>query len=447
MIKYLFRDILCKTLFLKGKEVIDINMNPAALITGNITKGVTGGQSRGSASPADPLIFQKHLMAGGDTEQKQANGTLGSSGFSGVLNSIANLMNEVDQGKPSPQLSQTPENGVVEGSLNEKTGMQQGDATEETENGIVKNDQTMMAGNVITPEIPISMPVPQGENDDILLSPTVQGVASGSRGQLNLTQAENLITNPEIVAKAGKPDAIASQLILPEIKRTVAVGGKSVTEDLAAVTGQESPGVTKAQESLKIANIQQTTGIHSLLPEKDNSTASPMRIEGVPTAFSSSVTTVLKEIVTERQISSATSVIEKTVVEQLSNGMMKVSSREAGKVVIKLAPEHLGSVEVTLSKKNGQTMVRVVVDRSETLDIVRSDIRSLEKTLIESGVDVRSNSISLALKSSSGNTDSGGQTLNGNDRSIGHDISKRQEVSEIPRQIIEGRGGILNIRV
>jgi hypothetical protein len=433
MIKYLFRDLLCKTLFLKGKEVIDINMNPAALITGNITKGVTGGQSRGSASPADPLIFQKHLMAGGDTEQKQANGTLGSSGFSGVLNSIANLMNEVDQGKPSPQLSQTPENGVVEGSLNEKTGMQQGDATEETENGIVKNDQTMMAGNVITPEIPISMPVPQGENDDILLSPTVQGVASGSRGQLNLTQAENLITNPEIVAKAGKPDAIASQLILPEIKRTVA--------------GQESPGVTKAQESLKIANIQQTTGIHSLLPEKDNSTASPMRIEGVPTAFSSSVTTVLKEIVTERQISSATSVIEKTVVEQLSNGMMKVSSREAGKVVIKLAPEHLGSVEVTLSKKNGQTMVRVVVDRSETLDIVRSDIRSLEKTLIESGVDVRSNSISLALKSSSGNTDSGGQTLNGNDRSIGHDISKRQEVSEIPRQIIEGRGGILNIRV
>lgn len=422
-------------------------MNPAALITGNISKGVTGAQSRGSASIADPLTFQKHLMAGGDSEQKQANGTLGSSGFSGVLNSIANLMNEVDQGPTGQQLSQIPENGVVEGCLNEKTGKQEGGATEGAEDGIVKNDQTIMAANLITPEIPISMPVPQGENDDIFLSQPVQGGLGGSRGQLNLNQVENLITIPETAVKAGKSDAMASQLIFPEIKRTVALGGKSATEDLAVVIGQGGAGATKAQESLKVANIQQTTGIHNLLPEKESSTASPFRVEGLPTAFSSSVTTVLKEIVTERQILSATSVIEKTVVEQLSNGMMKVSSREAGKVVIKLTPEHLGSVEVTLSKKNGQTMVRVVVDRSETLDIVRSDIRALEKTLIESGVDVRSNSISLALKSSSGDTDSGGQSLNANDRFIGNDISKRQEVSEIPRQIIEGRGGILNIRV
>lgn len=420
-------------------------MNPTALITGNITNTATGAQMRGSAGSADALTFQKHLGAGNNQGQNQAPTLKAQSGFTGILNSVANLMNGTAQEESGQTLTELLEEGVTDGIPVEGKGLEQDALTE----GVgVKNLIDAQAGlgvTVITPETQLPLPVVQNEGEKLLVAIPMQATVMGSRNPVNLIPAENVTTSSEVVGKVGKPDAMAAQLILPELKRAAISETKLLKDDLAGISVQNGVTAAKGQETLKVSNIQQFAGLQNILSERDAPGSSTLRTEGVLTSFTPSVTTVLKEVVTDRQISATSAVTEKTVVEQLSNGMLKVSSREAGKVVVKLSPEHLGNVEVTLSKKNGQTMVRVVVDRSETLDIVRTDIRALERTLIESGIDVRSNSISLALKSSNGDEDT--RSFNENPQSAGPDISINREISEIPRRVIEGRGSVLNIRV
>ncbi|WP_315923142.1 flagellar hook-length control protein FliK [Mesorhizobium sp. SP-1A] len=408
-------------------------------------KTITGAQVRDAAGQTDPLAFQKHLMSGDTLDQISGTKISAPSGFSGILNSVTNLLNEAVQSPPTTGET-VPELVDGVGVLTEGV-LPVDEAASDNVDDVVSDEVQSVLGAVAV-DVPLAVQPKQVAGDQVTVSAAVQDFTTGSRRPaypLDIPQVEVPASGTPVAMKADKIEFAAVQFALPEMKRVVTPNSKSSGEDPAVLVGQSV--AVKGGDGLKVSSVQQATGVQSLAADGDRQPSAQLRSETVPSSFSAGVTTVLKEIVTERQVSSSTAVTERTVVEQLSNGMLKVATKQGGKVVIKLTPEHLGNVEVTLAKKNGLTMVRVVVDRSETLEMVRSDIRSLERSLIESGIDVRSNSISLALKSSSGDADAGHQAFDGNSNQPRAGGKNNSEVSDVPRRAIEGRGGILNIRV
>lgn len=429
--------------FLTEMWITGNNMNPTALLTGNITKTATGAQVRDASGQTDPLAFQKHLMSGNALDQISGAKVSVPSGFSGVLNSVANLLNEAVKSPAGETVSE-----LVDGvEVLSEGGIPVGEGAS-SDMGNVVSDEVQSVLGVVAVGMPIAEQSKQVAGDQVAVSATVLDFATGSRRTsypLDFPQVEVPASGIPVAMKADKIESAAVQFALPEMKRVLTPNLKSSADDSAVAVGHSA--AVKSGDGLKVSNVQQTAGVQSLAAVGDGQPPAQLRSEAVPSSFSAGVTTVLKEVVTERQVSSTTAVTERTVVEQLSNGMLKVATKQGGKVVIKVTPEHLGNVEVTLAKKNGLTVVRVVVDRSETLEMVRSDIRSLERSLIESGIDVRSNSISLALKSSSGDADAGHQAFDGNSNQPRAGGKNNSEVSDVPRRVIEGRGGILNIRV
>lgn len=437
-------------------------MNLSALLTSNINRPATGVAVRDTAGQADPLAFQKHLASGNLTDQDSGLKTGGPSGFSGILSSVAVLLTE--EGK-SPVLGEggvDPNVGVVIEGEASLPGQPSPDSP------VIKiGDETLEPAKTLETAV-------NDEAASILGAASIVGIAVEGQTQIDVSNAgfvqtgiqndvlasarrpvlvadqgllENVTPNTASMLKDGKVDSAASQFIMPEIKRTTAVQSKSPAIDPTIVSTQqtEKTGV----DASKVVGVLKSSNVQGLVADGDKPVSSLLRSEA-PAPMSAGVSTVLKEIVTERQISSTTSVVERTVVEQLSDGMLKVATKQAGKVVVKLTPEHLGQVEVTLAKKNGLTTVRVVVDRSETLDMVRADIRSLERSLIDAGVDLRSNSISLALRSSAGEmgAEGRGQGAQANSSSASNVPGKtNNETMNAPRRIIEGRGSILNISV
>lgn len=404
---------------------------------------ITGAQVRDAAGQTDPLAFQKHLMSGNPLDQISGAKMSVPSGFTGILNGVASLLNKVAQapaGEPAAELVDgvqvLPEEVLpVEGGVS-------GDA------GNVLSDEAQSVLGAVAVEVPLTVQPQSVAGDQAAVSAPVQDIATGTRRPiypLDIPQMEAPAVGTPVAMKADKIESAAAQFAMPEMKRVVTTNSKASADDPAVIVGQST--ASKGGDGLKVSNVQQSAGVQSLATDGDRQASPQLRSEAVPSSFSAGVTTVLKEVVTERQVSSTTAVTERTVVEQLSNGMLKVATKQGGKVVIKLTPEHLGNVEVTLAKKNGLTMVRVVVDRAETLEMVRADIRSLERSLIESGIDVRSNSISLALKSSSGDADAGHHAFDGNSNQSRAGGKTNSEIPDVPKRVIEGRGGILNIRV
>ena len=437
-------------------------MNLSALLTGNVAKSTTGAPVRDVAGHSDPLAFQKHLNSGISADQAVGQKMDASSAFTGVLNSVAALL--VENGNPvvGPPLAK---------DISGVTGGGEVSLLPETtpDLALIADSETVPPAELVQTEVvdevvsalgtlvvgAVAMDQPKGNVTDTGVSQVgIQDAVLTASSRPNLA-ANNVVLEDAVTGKSGAPlvlkaeklEAAASQFVMPEIKRAAAPQGKNTSID-AIVAGQV---VTKeGLDASKISAVQQSPNVQALVADADKPVSSLMRSDASSVSVSTGVTMVLKEIVTERQVSSTTAVTERTVVEQLSNGMLKVATKQSGKVVVKLTPEHLGQVEVTLAKKNGLTTVRVVVDRAETLDMVRADIRSLERSLIDAGVDMRSNSISLALRASAGEANSDSPDFGGhsnNSKASSAAGNNNNEKMDVPRRVIEGRGSILNISV
>lgn len=438
-------------------------MNLSALLTGNVAKSTTGAPVRDVAGQSDPLAFKKHLNSGISADQADGQKMDALSAFTGALNSVAALLAEngnpvvghplakdisgvTGEGEVSLLPETTPDLAlVVDGETVPPAELVQTEVVDE----VVSILGTLVVGAV-------AMDQPKGNVTDTGVSQVgIQDAVLTASRRPNLA-ANNAVLEDAVTGKSGAPlvlkaeklEAAASQFVMPEIKRAAAPQGKNPSIDPAMIAGQVV--AKEGVDASKISAVQQSPNVQAFVADADRPVSSLMRSDAISVSVSTGVTTVLKEIVTERQVSSTTAVTERTVVEQLSNGMLKVATKQAGKVVVKLTPEHLGQVEVTLAKKNGLTTVRVVVDRAETLDMVRADIRSLERSLVDAGVDMRSNSISLALRASAGEANSDSRDFGGhsnNSKASSAVGNNNNETTEVPRRVIEGRGSILNISV
>lgn len=446
-------------------------MNPTALLTALTGKVTTGAQDRENVGQTDPMAFQKHLFHEGGFLKSPGTVTVAPA-FSGILSGLGVLLAENVA---------TPK--VVEGNV-QNDGIEVASNEEGISQTVLPSNLVQVVhGQKIASSDEVVAGVEDGSGDETqeiasAMSSLIAGVVDPQHGEASLqgvgvapdsvqlgnVSPKRVLLNtgsaPAEVPQAGvsmsargeKPEASAavSAFIMPEMRRisTPAASGDGVkgsnVDPSAVLSGANKTG----DSAPEIKPVQQLVNTAKLAQSGDGAKPMVLRNDAGLTPFSSGVTAGLNEVVTERQVSPNTVVSERTVVEQLSSGMVKVVAKSGGKVVIKLTPEHLGNVEVTLAKKGAATIVRVVVDRAETLDMVRAEIRSLERSLVDAGLDVKSNSINLSLRSSSeGNGASSSEFGNGNSKSEDTSLKKSGAEENItrPRRGIEGRGNILNI--
>jgi flagellar hook-length control protein FliK len=89
-----------------------------------------------------------------------------------------------------------------------------------------------------------------------------------------------------------------------------------------------------------------------------------------------------------------------STVAQVGFHLQRVTGAEGNQAMtIQLTPEDLGSIEVKLDiGKDGVVHTQVIADRSDTLDMLKSDQRSLERALENAGLNTTGGSLSFDLR-------------------------------------------------
>ncbi len=103
---------------------------------------------------------------------------------------------------------------------------------------------------------------------------------------------------------------------------------------------------------------------------------------------------------------------------------MQVTRRITGgatKFDIRLDPPELGRVDVSVEMKGDKAVIRLVVERSETLDFLARDARTLERTLQEAGINADASQMEFSLGQD------GEASAKGGDRDGADDSAKRPE--------------------
>ncbi len=85
--------------------------------------------------------------------------------------------------------------------------------------------------------------------------------------------------------------------------------------------------------------------------------------------------------------------------EQVAMQLRHAVAKGVDKITIQLSPASLGSIDVTLEVSSGsRVVVQVVVERADTLDLLRADARALERALQEAGLRTDSGSLNFNLR-------------------------------------------------
>ncbi|NDF11978.1 MAG: flagellar hook-length control protein FliK [Proteobacteria bacterium] len=94
-----------------------------------------------------------------------------------------------------------------------------------------------------------------------------------------------------------------------------------------------------------------------------------------------------------------------TAAEQVSTRISHALRAGESEVSIKLEPAELGKVEVRLNLQHndGKAMVSVVADEARTLDMLKTDSRSLERALNDAGIKTDAGSLSFNLRGDGSN--------------------------------------------
>lgn len=84
---------------------------------------------------------------------------------------------------------------------------------------------------------------------------------------------------------------------------------------------------------------------------------------------------------------------------QISVNISKAVSEGLDRISIQLRPDNLGRVEVKLEvAQNGRVNATIIVDRAETLELLRNDSRNLERALQNAGLDTQSGDLTFNLR-------------------------------------------------
>lgn len=87
------------------------------------------------------------------------------------------------------------------------------------------------------------------------------------------------------------------------------------------------------------------------------------------------------------------------VLEQVSVNIQKAIKEGADRITIQLRPAELGRIDVKIEvARDGRTLVHVVADRSDTLDLLQRDARDLARSLQDAGLRADAGNLQFSLR-------------------------------------------------
>jgi flagellar hook-length control protein FliK len=102
---------------------------------------------------------------------------------------------------------------------------------------------------------------------------------------------------------------------------------------------------------------------------------------------------------------------------------------------IRLDPPELGRIDIRLEiGRDGQTITHLVVEKPETLDMLRQDVRQLERALTNAGLDSRNGSLSFSLREDNQNRQQ--QAMKNQQDSQQFSRDNGSEQNDIPEPVI-----------
>lgn len=88
--------------------------------------------------------------------------------------------------------------------------------------------------------------------------------------------------------------------------------------------------------------------------------------------------------------------------EQVAAPLLRVAAAGGGEFQIELTPAGLGHVRVVAEVSDGQVSLRVQTERADTLDIIRADLRHLERSLGDAGFKLDGAAVQFSLRGDEG---------------------------------------------
>lgn len=195
--------------------------------------------------------------------------------------------------------------------------------------------------------------------------------------------------------------------------------GQGLTSPLAtSLASDGNPASMSFADSLAASNTQnsslQNTGLQDfvdLVSQAANKTPGTGEIVSAPTLTGQNIATAAQPAGTGVPQSSTGQAVPVTalaveITRQAGNGKTQFD--------IRLDPPELGRLNVRLEvDANGQTRTHLVVERSETLDMLASDARTLERALQQAGLKTEPGSVTFELAQDAGDN-LAGQDQNAN---------------------------------
>lgn len=178
-----------------------------------------------------------------------------------------------------------------------------------------------------------------------------------------------------------------------EVKSDIINDKTAVTEKAAAATALTQPQQVASKISAKILGI------------KEDKIAS---IDSTSVDGAQDLTNKLMDLDTQLrtksyiQIKAASATLAQTPAEQVQFKISQALETGINTIKINLHPMELGSVDVDMDvDKEGNTNIRIVADKSETLQLLKNDSNHLVKSLSEIGVKADASNLQFSLRGDS----------------------------------------------
>jgi flagellar hook-length control protein FliK len=135
----------------------------------------------------------------------------------------------------------------------------------------------------------------------------------------------------------------------------------------------------------------------------------------------------------------------RSVVDQISVNVGKAVKAGIDRIEIRLRPENLGRVEVRLEvHHDGRVTAAVTADNRDTLELLKSDARGLERALQDAGLKADSGSLSFSLRGHDTAARHGGGSIpNPPAAEIGDGVAEDGDDPSASRNTAYPQGGIL----
>ncbi len=344
-----------------------------------------------------------------------------SSTNAGQLNSSENANANGEQSRQTQQAQMT---------LARVGSQAPGSVTEAAKNTVdpsLLEQQAKALSDTIKSDKPVRVQVNVDNGAGTFVSQSSQSLNANAVAAQESANAQTVRTN---TAQASAGNEGTQQAAQPRVDGNAAMTGQAQALNQLAQNNANS----SADSGLNRATVQVSSSVSHATHgggEGTNTTAAGNSINAQQTSASQKA---------EQAQAARTPQQARPLAQQISVNITKAISEGMDRISIQLRPDNLGRVEVKLEvTQNGRVSANIIVDRPETLEMLRNDSRNLERALQDAGLDTRGGDLSFNLRDHQENP---GETES--DSRMAHDDELAEDgdlEAEIATKLLNGEVG------